>query len=154
MENAPFSIEKITPETIDEATEMRLQSWLDTYVNDELGVTHTWIEARNKLQMSDAHRQRRLELLKNPRSQNWIAKDSAGKVIGMTMPYTDTAGIQHVGALYVEKSWHGKGVSRQLMQKVIDFFDPSKPIELTVVAYNGRAKAFYRKWGFQIRRPF
>lgn len=35
------------------------------------------------------------------------------------------------------------------MEKVIDWFDDSKPIELWVVAYNERAKAFYRKWGFE-----
>lgn len=149
MEKVPFVIERTTPETIEEATEMRLQSWLDTYVNDKFGVTRQWIEDRNKLQMSDAYRKRRLELLSNPKLQSWIAKDESGKVIGMTSPYTDTNGIQHVGALYVDKEWHGKGVSGQLMQKVIDFLDPTKPIELTVVAYNERAKAFYRKWGFQ-----
>lgn len=35
------------------------------------------------------------------------------------------------------------------MEKVIDWFDESKPIELGVAAYNERAKAFYRKWGFE-----
>ncbi|MNQ66715.1 hypothetical protein D3C85_812140 [compost metagenome] len=34
------------------------------------------------------------------------------------------------------------------MQKIIDWLDESKPIVLGVVAYNERAKAFYRKWGF------
>lgn len=34
------------------------------------------------------------------------------------------------------------------MQKIIDWFDDSKPIVLGVVAYNERAKAFYAKWGF------
>lgn len=149
MEPTSFVIERTTAETIDEATSMRLQSWLDTYTNEQLGVTHEWIEKRNNLQRSEAYRQRRLELLSNPKSQSWIAKDSNDKVIGMTAPYVDAQGSQQVGALYVEKSWQGKGVSGQLMQKVIDFFDSTKPIELTVVAYNERAKAFYRKWSFQ-----
>ena len=51
--------------------------------------------------------------------------------------------------MYVEKNWHGKGVSTALMQKAIDWFDTTKPIELGVVQYNERAKAFYRKWGFE-----
>lgn len=144
-----FVVEEITAETIDEANEMRLQSWLDTYVNDELGVTREWIEERNKDQRSDANRQRRLERLHNPTSKAWVAKDASGKVIGIASPYTDAQGVQQVGGLYVDKAWHGKGVRGQLVQRVIDFFDPSKPIELGVVVYNERAKAFYRKWGFQ-----
>jgi GNAT superfamily N-acetyltransferase len=67
----------------------------------------------------------------------------------MTTPYYDNHGIQHVGSLYVDKNWHGKGVGAALMQKVIEWFDPTKPIELGVAVYNERAKAFYRKWGFE-----
>ena len=79
----------------------------------------------------------------------WVALDENGGVIGMTSPYIDDEGTQHVGSLYVEQGWHGKGVGAALMQKVIDWFDPRKPIELGVVNYNERAKAFYRKWGFE-----
>lgn len=143
-----FNIEKISPKNIDEANEMRLQSWLDTYVNEELGVTREWIEARNKDQMSDEVRRKRLERMSRPDKQAWVATDAAGKVIGVTSPYTDEDGVQHVGSLYVDKEWHGKGVAGKLMQKVIEFLDSAKPIELGVVTYNERAKAFYRKWGF------
>lgn len=148
-ESSPFTVARITPDTIDEANEMRLRSWLDTYINDGLGITREWIETRNERQMSDASRKRRLVNLKNPNSRSWIAKDERGHVIGMIAPYTDAAGSQQVGGLYVDKQWHGKGVSGALMQKLIDYFDPAKPIELTVATYNERAKAFYRKWGFQ-----
>lgn len=148
-EPSPFVIELITAETIDEANEMRLQSWLDTYIDDKLGVTREWIEERNIRQMSHQYRKHRLERLNNPSSRSWIAKDKNGKVIGMIAPYTDALGVQQVGGLYVDKQWHGKGVSGQLMQKLIDYFDATKPIELTVATYNERAKAFYRKWGFR-----
>ena len=149
MQQPQFTIAKLTADTIDEGNRMRLESWLDTYVNDELGVTREWIEARNKDQMSDEIRARRLERLGNPNCEGWVAIDQAGNVIGMTTPYIDDEGRQHVGSLYVDKVWHGKGVGGRLMQKVVDWFDPKKPIELGVVAYNERAKAFYRKWGFK-----
>lgn len=143
-----YTIEPMQPDDIEAATAMRLQSWLDTYVNDELGVTSEWIEARNKDQMSDEARARRLEYWNNPRCAGWVARDESGKIIGATTPYVDDEGRQHVGSLYVDRAWHGKGVGGALMQKVIDWCDASKPIELGVVAYNERAKAFYRKWGF------
>lgn len=148
-EHPRFTITELTAETIDEANEMRLQSWLDTYVNEELGITREWIEARNKDQMSDEVRARRLERLKDPKSAGWVALDGAGKVIGVATPYIDEEGRQHVGSLYVDRAWHGAGVGGRLMQKVIDWCDPNKPIELGVVVYNERAKAFYRKWKFR-----
>lgn len=54
-----------------------------------------------------------------------------------------------MGSLYVSKEFHGSGVSHELMQKVVDWFDDNKPIELGVALYNERAKTFYRKWGFE-----
>jgi len=148
-EQPQFTITELTAATIDEGNRMRLQSWLDTYVNDEAGVTREWVEARNADQMSDEKRARRLERLGNPNSAGWVALDRDGNVIGMATPHVDSEGRQHVGSLYTDKSWHGKGVGGALMQKIIDWSDPKKPIELGVVAYNERAKAFYRKWGFE-----
>ncbi|HSW92698.1 MAG TPA: GNAT family N-acetyltransferase, partial [Patescibacteria group bacterium] len=107
------------------------------------------IEARNAGQMSDEKRARRLERLSNPQSAGWVALDRSGNVIGMATPHVDSEGRQHVGSLYTDKHWHGKGIGGALMQKIIDWCDPEKPIELGVVAYNERAKAFYRKWGFE-----
>jgi len=99
--------------------------------------------------MSEAARRTRLERLNNPRAAGWVAKARNGTVIGLATPYRDDEGNQHVGSLYVAKEWHGKGVSQALMQNIIDWFDDTKPIVLGVVAYNDRAKAFYRKWGFR-----
>ena len=148
MQQSQFTVTELTADTIDEGNRMRLESWLDTYVNDELGVTREWILELNKNQMSDEVRARRLERFNNPNCAGWVAIDQAGKVIGMTTPYIDDDGRQHVGSLYVAKAWHGKGVGGALMQKVVDWCDPKKPIELGVVIYNERAKAFYHKWGF------
>ncbi|HSW90617.1 MAG TPA: hypothetical protein VLF64_01325, partial [Candidatus Saccharimonadales bacterium] len=62
-EQPQFIITELTAATIDDCNRMRLQSWLDTYVNDEAGGTREWIEARNADQMSDEKRARRLERL-------------------------------------------------------------------------------------------
>jgi GNAT superfamily N-acetyltransferase len=139
----------MTAEDIEPATHMRLQSWLDTYVNDEVGVTREWIGARNRAQLVPEKITARKKRFNNPDSCGWVAKDETGVIIGVTNPYRDGVGIQHVGSLYVDKAWHGKGVGGALMQKVIGWFDPTRPIELGVVAYNRRAKAFYEKWGFR-----
>ncbi len=131
------------------ANEMRAQSWLDTYPNLAAGVSHEWVHERTKRFNEPERVDARLATLEDPRFAAWVAKDSEGHVIGVTSPFADEDGVQHVGSLYVDKVWHGKVVGGQLMQKVIDFFDPTKPIQLEVVAYNERAIAFYKKWGFE-----
>lgn len=154
MENEPlFKVTEMLPEEIEEATNMRLESWLDTYINDDLGVSREWIESRNEEQRIKDRQKSREERFEKGRQNGtfnaWVAKDVTGKIVGSTTPFIDSEGIQRVGSIYVDKDWHGKGVGKELMQQVIDWFDPSKPIELMVVTYNDRAKAFYRKWKFE-----
>jgi RimJ/RimL family protein N-acetyltransferase len=155
MEKEPhpkFIIEAMQPEDIEEATAMRLRSWLDTYVNEEAGVTREWIESRNYWQQSPerqaSRRERFLKGVNDGTFAAWIARDAEGKIIGSTTPSVDPDGTQHVGALYVDKGWHGTSVGAALMQKVIDWADPTRPLVLGVATYNERARAFYAKWGF------
>lgn len=152
MEREPapkFTIEHMSKDTVIEANEMRLQSWLDTYVNDAYSVTREWIERRNDKMRTPEKMQARVERLAESTEPAWVARDAAGNVIGCATPRIDEDGVQHVGSLYVAKEWLGAGVGSALMQKVIEWADPTKPLELGVVAYNERAKAFYRKWGFK-----
>lgn len=143
-----FTVEEMTDETAELATAVRLRSWLDTYVNEEVGVTRGWIEARNKEQLSPERVARRRAQRGTADGTYWVAKEEAGSVIGVATAYRDDGGVQHLGSLYVDKHWHGKGVGGALMQKVLVWAESAKPIELGVVSYNERAKAFYRKWGF------
>lgn len=144
-----FTIERMQPEDVEPATRMRLQSWLATYVNDERGVTREWIEERNQEQLRPEHIQRGIERLNIPGRVCYVARSSDGEIIGSTTPYIDEEGVQYVGSLYVDERFHGKGVGQQLMQKIVEWSDPTKPIVLGVVTYNERAKAFYRKWQFE-----
>lgn len=153
-EPAPrFTIEEMAVEDIDEATRMRLESWVDTYVNEEHDITEEWIRNYFAEKLTDEGRQQRYDRFTSGKESGnfnaWVARDDKGIIIGSTTPFIDPEGRQHVGSIYVDKEWHGTGVGTQLMQKVVDWFDPDKPIELGVVTYNERAKAFYRKWGFE-----
>ena len=148
-----FTIEEMSADDIEEETQMRLQSWLDTYVNEAAGVTREWIEERNARHLSPekvASRRKRFEdNYTNGTLHAWVARDEDGAIIGSTTPFIEDDDTQRLGSLYIAKEWHGTGVGSALMQKAIDWFDPAKPIRLGVAAYNNRAKAFYRKWGFE-----
>lgn len=148
-----YRIEAMTPETSRRATEVRLKSWLDTYVNDELGITREWIERRNTAQLTEEKHLARIDRLVNDKPKGifnaWVALDESNEVIGVVTPLIESDGTQLIGSIYVDKSWHGTGVGGDLMRVAIDWFDSSKPIQLGVASYNERAKAFYRKWGFK-----
>ena len=152
-EPASFTAHEMTAEDIAGATEMRMQSWRDTYTSEKHGVTLDWINERHAESMSQEKQSQReqkfLEGKKNGTLNSWIAKDNAGTIIGSATPFIEEDGTRRVGSLYVAKAWHGKGVGAQLMQRIIDWYGNEKPIILEVASYNDRAIEFYKKWGFQ-----
>ncbi len=143
-----FSIHLMQTGDLEEATRMRMQSWRDTYVNDELGITLEWIEKIIEDELASEKMDKRRERFVKGGSHGWVARDIRGKIIGVSMPFVMEDGTQRVGSLYVDKGWHGKGVDSALMEHVIKFHNPSQPIMLSVASYNQRAQAFYRKYGF------
>ena len=154
FEHTPrFGIEELKVDDIDAATEMRKQSWIDTYVNVDLNITEEWINEYFADKLSAENLQKRRKRFLDAKAAGtfnaWVARDNSGKIIGSTTPFVMENGTQRVGSIYIDKEWHGKGLGAQLMQKVVDWFDPDKPIALEVISYNERAKAFYKKWGFE-----
>lgn len=141
-------------EDIEPVTEMRLQSWLETYINEAAGVTREWIEEHNQKRLSQDAMEERRERFLDGKAQGtfngWVAKDAEGTIIGSATATIDENGIRGLSSLYVDKTWHGTGVAHELMRNVIDWLGGDKhEILLGVVTYNERAKAFYRKWGFE-----
>ena len=129
---------------------MYSQSWIDTYVSPEHGVLREWVEERvaPRSRPENLGRLARTVAYQDPEAGVDYVAVAEGRIVGMCRPYRDPEGGYHVGALYVDKAWHGTGVGSALMQKVIEFADPRKPIQLQVATFNHRARAFYRKWGF------
>lgn len=148
-----FEIDEMKLEEIDDATLMRKNSWIDTHTNSEKVVTAEWIEQRFVSLLSEknlpARQERFLRNKKLGTLNAWVARDEVGRIVGSATPFINPEGKQRLGSLYVGKAWHGKGVGNQLMQRVVDWLDPDKPIHLTVATYNEKAKAFYKKWSFE-----
>lgn len=148
-----YTISEMTADDLDGVSIMRKQAWKDTYTNPEVGVTEEWIDERFASRLApEGHAARQTRFLDGKQAGTlnaWTARNEKGEIIGATTPYIDQDGEQRVGSLYVDKRWHGTGLGSELMQRVVDWFDPEKPIALEVVSYNDRAKAFYRKWGFE-----
>lgn len=146
-----FIIAVPTLDDVEHMNAMWNQSWLDTYPNEAAGVTHEWVKKKIGGWENPENIQKRKKQLidaeSNPDVMWRVAKDKNGKVIGVAAPYRD-ATTQCVGAIYVDKDYHGSGVAQALMKEILAWADPARPLELEVATYNERAKAFYRKYGF------
>ena len=131
---------------------MHDQSWLDTYPNDAAGVSHEWVKERvGKWRDPEKLEARRERIRQSGQGKDMIyriAEDESGKVVGLISPYRNQE-TQRVGAIYVEKQYHGMGLAQKLMDEIIAWADPHRPLELEVASYNERAKAFYRKYNFK-----
>src|SRR5664279_1034808 len=140
----------MVPEDVPDMVRMYSQSWIDTYTNPDKGVTRKWVEARVAPRSTPENLERLARLIADTdpvRGANCVAV-SDGAVIGMCRPYWDRNGRCHVGAIYVDKAWHGKGVGAALMERILDWVGPGRGVELRVATYNERARRFYNMWGF------
>ena len=69
---------------------------------------------------------------------------------GPNPPCVATAAPIELWRFYVDRAWHGQGVAQRLMQAAFDQAHAldARSVWLGVWEHNGRAAAFYRKFGF------
>jgi len=130
---------------------MHGQSWRDTYPNEAAGVSRAWVEERTARWITPEGIAESKEKMKgtygHPDHFNKIALNG-DKVVGVVHA-SKTLEKQHLQALYIAKEYYGTGLAQRLMEAALKWIDPHRPIDLQVVTYNERAKAFYRKFGFE-----
>ena len=152
-ETEPVTNYLITPMEIDDTEsvhELLHASHRDTYVNEALGITAEKVDERFCRSTLEERRAKTEKRISDPNNQAYLAKDDEQNVIGFVAPRIEDDGTRRLGALYVRKEWHGKGVARALMAKALDWLDGEHyDVKLGVATYNERAKAFYRKYGFE-----
>lgn len=145
---------KIRAATLDDVKAIRqfhYASWLDTYPNESAGVSEAWVRKRwkgwdspEKLEESRGYVQ---AFLADPDQLYRIATVNK-RVVGLLHASRRAEG-QELGALYIDKEYYGTGLAQQLMALADAFWDRQRPVELSVVGYNERAKHFYEKQGFK-----
>lgn len=150
--DATWTIRDAVPDDAEAIVRMHKKSWLDTYPNDEAGVSREWVEKNtsdwSRPERLESRRNRIREALISPDMIYKIALNPKGEIVGFACPFRDGT-EQRVGGLYVEKSYQGTGLAQSLMNEMIDWSDPTRPLVLEVAAYNERAKRFYKKYGFE-----
>lgn len=148
-QQSEWMIEQAIPEDAHALAYMHAESFKAAYLRDDERDVKVLAEAAAFV--TPERIEARIELIlrsfKSPDEFYYVATDEDAHPIGLVYGYK-TESIQELSALYVDVSYFGRGVGKELAQAFIDWCDPERPIELGVVEDNERAKRFYRKMGF------
>lgn len=144
-----FVLRAARPGDAQAVADLWVRCWLDTYPNEAFGITRAAIAERmaSRNAPEGVARLRTRLARDEPGRAAWVA-EASGTVVGFAFPATDADGVQHVGALYVDAAWHGRGPGQALLDAILAWRDPARPLVLSVASYNERAIRFYRRNGF------
>lgn len=147
-----FEIELATPDDAEVICDIRDEAWLDTYPNEEIGITVEDVRINAKGQKGEFV-PRRVAWLKKKISapdNNWVTyvgKDEDA-IRGFVIASIDGKGRKFVNSLYVKPDFQGKGLGKQLMQQALNWLGNEDDIYLEVTSYNEDAIRFYERFGF------
>ncbi len=140
----------VTPVGPDDALGVRqvfYKTWLDTYPNEELGITREMIEQKFKDYFSvDALRAYAEKLAHQPAGWNMFVAKMDDVIAGVSR--TDTT-LNKLSTLYVLPEYQRKGIGRLLWEQARQTLDPRQDILVDVATYNQNAIDFYQKLGFE-----
>jgi len=146
-------IETPTLDDVEGYRRVQARGWLDSYPNEDAGVSHEWVEGQTGNWLTpealELSRERVQAILDDPQQKFLYVAKVGGKPVGMVHT-TAVDGNQRLEALYVDKEFHGTGVAQELFDKAMTRLSPELPVTLEVIAYNERAQRFYSKNGFRI----
>lgn len=140
---------EITKATIEDAEgimDVLYRTWLDTYPNEEVGITQEDIECRfNDL---PTRVEKMKERIMNTPAEHvrLVAKDN-GIVIGIALLIKNEL-YNQLQMIYVLPEHQGKSVGQMLWNKIREYFDLTKDTIVQVADYNNKAINFYTKLGF------
>jgi GNAT superfamily N-acetyltransferase len=142
-------IRKSIPDDVYAIRELHKITWLNTYPNDEAGITIGDIKDKFKDDETPEGK-RKIEAKKerclNKNQQTWVAEER-GKIIGACRAEKGRQ-INRLSAIYVLPDYQGKGVGSELIVNALGWLGNQKDIYVNVVEYNLKAINFYKKHGF------
>ncbi|MDO8510392.1 MAG: GNAT family N-acetyltransferase [bacterium] len=124
------------------------KTWLDTYPNEQYGITRDDVEDRYKEAFTTRLVKRENQIQNLPPNHRFFVARDRGSVTGVchAIVHNDRNELQ---AIYVLPEYQGKGIGKMLWERALNFFDPRKDIYVKVAVYNQKAIGFYKRFGFQ-----
>jgi ribosomal protein S18 acetylase RimI-like enzyme len=123
------------------------QTWLDTYINKEKGITEDVIRQKSFFVNPEKYLNQIIKKIET----YLVIRDDKEKVIGFASPRVMNNKAR-VGKLYILKEAQGKGHGKKLLNAAIEYWS-GQDVYLQVVTYNQKAIDFYLKNGFEFVEP-
>lgn len=140
---------KITPPVVEDAQgimECVYKSWLDTYPNEEIGITKDDIEDKFKNLDEKVERQKQ-RIINTPENEKRIVAKCDGVVVGCANLVLNEHNNQ-LGMIYILPEYQRRGIGHMLWSELKKYCIPDKSTIVEVATYNIKAIEFYKKLGF------
>jgi ribosomal protein S18 acetylase RimI-like enzyme len=147
-----FIVEPALPADADAIADIQRIAWLNTYVNQEAGITLEDVSSRFEGEQGDQKRENWRAIVESdePHRAIYVARGEEGRILGYVAARINSRGRATVGSLYVLPEAQGSGIGSKLMERALAWFSPDADVWLEVVSYNHRAVEFYKRLGFEI----
>ncbi len=141
-------IRDVQPEDAEGVINVLHKTWLDTYPNEELGISREDIEDSYKDSFTEeALGKQRKKFEHIPKNEKRVVAKYGDMIVGVaTMVRNENN--NEFRTIYVLPEYQGRGVGKMLWEEVKDFCDPSKDTIVDVADYTTKTIEFYKKLGF------
>ena len=145
-----ITVRKSIPDDVYGIREVQKITWINTYPNEEVGITLEDVESKFKNDNTSEGKQRteqRKRKYKDKDIQTWVAEEN-NKIIGFCVAGKENR-KDRILAIYVLPQYQGKGIGHELIIDGLKWIGTNKKVYINVVEYNMNAISFYKKHGFR-----
>lgn len=148
--NTEIKIIEAVPDDVYGIRNVQKLTWLETYPNEELGISRADIESRFANDDTEEGKKRMEERKQryydDHSLRTWIAKDGEN-IVGFCVA-RKVEGQNRIQAIYLLPNYQGKSVGKQLMETALNWLGNNSDVYVNVASYNNKAIQFYEKFGF------
>jgi len=144
MKNDKLKIRFTKKEDVPFIHKLLHKSWVDTYVNEKLGITKELIDNRFVYDPQDI-KKRQKELIEGP--GYWVGEINSD-IVGFVRAKKYEDGSGELKAIYLDSEYIGRGFGAELMKSALDWLKDCSKVTVKCASYNERAINFYKKFGF------
>ncbi|MGM0482899.1 MAG: GNAT family N-acetyltransferase [Patescibacteria group bacterium] len=149
MGKEEIRIDRSTPEDARGITEVFYRAWLNTYPNEEHGITVDDVEDKFKDSFTEEAIVKREEAIRNVKDneKRFTLKDGERVVGAIQVVIKSDRNV--LGAIYILPEYQRTGLGLLLWEEAKKNLDPKKRTTVEVASYNTKAINFYKKLGFR-----